>query len=142
MSTLAYSYARFSSAAQGEGDSELRQLDAARQYAAEKGFLLDESLGVDRGLSGFSGENLSEGVLGEFIRQCKAGKIPRGSALLIENPDRLSRQKFAQAYAKIYQPVLEADIELHFVSLRCVLRPNHSFVDLLQVGVEIDRATS
>jgi DNA invertase Pin-like site-specific DNA recombinase len=142
MPTLAYSYARFSSTAQGEGDSERRQLDAARQYVEEKGFLLDESLGVDRGLSGFSGENLSEGVLREFVRQCKAGKIPRGSALLIENPDRLSRQKFAQAYAKIYQPVLEANIELHFVSLRCVLRPNHSFVDLLQVGVEIDRATS
>ena len=50
--------------------------------------------------------------------------------------------KVPQAYAKIYQPVLEANIELHFVSLRCVLRPNHFFVDLLQVGVEIDRATS
>jgi hypothetical protein len=37
---------------------------------------------------------------------------------------------------------LEAGIELHFVSLRCVLKPNHSFVDLLQVEVEIDRATS
>jgi hypothetical protein len=38
--------------------------------------------------------------------------------------------------------VLEAGIELHFISLRCVLKPDHSFADLLQVGVEIDRAVS
>ena len=142
MSVTAYSYARFSSAAQADGDSERRQLEDARRYAEEKGFQLDESLGVDRGLSGFSGENFTLGVLGEFIRAVRAGKIAAGSLLLVENPDRLSRQKFAVAYGKIYQPVLEAGIEIHFVSLRCVLRPNHSFVDLLQVGVEIDRAVS
>jgi DNA invertase Pin-like site-specific DNA recombinase len=104
MPVTAYSYARFSSAAQSEGDSERRQLADARVYAAEKGFTLDESLGVDRGLSGFSGEKLALGVLGEFVRQVRAGKIARGSALLVENPDRLSRQKFAVAYARIYQP--------------------------------------
>ena len=50
MPTVAYSYARFSSVAQSDGDSERRQLEDARHYAAEKGFTLDESLGVDRGL--------------------------------------------------------------------------------------------
>jgi DNA invertase Pin-like site-specific DNA recombinase len=142
MPTVAYSYARFSSVAQSNGDSERRQLEDARRYAAEKGFALDESLGVDRGLSGFSGENLAAGVLGEFVRQARGGKIAQGSVLIVENPDRISRQKFAIAYARFYQPVLEAGIEIHFVSLRCVLKPNHSFVDLLQVGVEMDRATS
>jgi DNA invertase Pin-like site-specific DNA recombinase len=140
--TVAYSYARFSSVAQSDGDSERRQLEDARHYAAEKGFALDESLGVDRGLSGFSGENLAAGVLGQFVRQARAGKIAQGSVLIVENPDRISRQKFATAYARFYQPVLEAGIEIHFVSLRCVLKPNHSFVDLLQVGVDMDRATS
>jgi DNA invertase Pin-like site-specific DNA recombinase len=72
----------------------------------------------------------------------RGGKIAQGSVLIVENPDRNSRQKFATAYASFYQPVLEAGIEIHFVSLRCVLKPNHSFVDLLQVGVEMDRATS
>jgi hypothetical protein len=140
--TVAYSYARFSSVAQSDGDSERRQLEDARHYAAEKGFALDESLGVDRGLSGFSGENLAAGVLGQFVRQARAGKIAKGSVLIVENPDRISRQKFATAYARFYQPVLEAGIEIHFVSPRCVLKPNHSFVDLLQVGVDMDRATS
>ena len=97
---------------------------------------------MDRGLSGFSGENLAAGVLGEFVRQARAGKIAKGSVLIVENPDRISRQKFATAYARFYQPVLEAGIEIHFVSLRCVLKPNHSFVDLSQVGVDMDRANS
>jgi DNA invertase Pin-like site-specific DNA recombinase len=133
---------RFSSSGQQFGDSERRQLEDTRRYAEEKGFLLDESLGVDRGLSGFTGDNLTIGVLKLFIDKIKQGKIARESALMVENPDRLSRRKFAQVYASIYQPLLEAGIEIHFMSIRQVLKPNHSFVDLLAIGVEIDRAVS
>ena len=100
MPTVAYSYARFSSVAQSDGDSERRQLEDAHRYAAERGFVLNESLGVDRGLSGFSGENLAAGVLGEFVRQARDGEIAKGSVLIVENPDRISRQKFATAYAR------------------------------------------
>jgi hypothetical protein len=138
----AYSYLRYSSAAQGNGDSFRRQLEDTRAYAAQAGFTLDESLGVDRGLSGFTGENLVKGVLGSFLRNVACGKIRRGSVLIIENPDRLSRRKFGEVYSWIYSPLLSAGIELHFLRPQCVLRPGHSFIDLLQVGVEIDRAVS
>jgi DNA invertase Pin-like site-specific DNA recombinase len=81
------------------GDSERRQLETVRKYAADKGFTLDESIGVDRGKSGRTGANISDGALGEFLKRVAAGEIAPGSALLVENPDRISRQKFAIAYA-------------------------------------------
>jgi hypothetical protein len=36
--------------------------------------------------------------------------------------------------------ILSAGIEIHFLSICDVLKPNHSFTDILRVGVEIDRA--
>jgi hypothetical protein len=54
------------------------------------------------------------------------------------SPDRVSRQRFSEAYPS-YQRILNAGIEIHFLSIRDVLKPNHSFTDNLRVGVEIDR---
>ena len=59
---IAYSYARFSTPEQERGDSERRQIEAARQYAEQHGFVLDESIVVDRGVSAFAGKNVSEGA--------------------------------------------------------------------------------
>jgi hypothetical protein len=59
----------------------------------------------------------------------------------VENPDRVSRQRFSEAYPT-YQRILKAGIEIHFLSIRDVLKPDHSFTDLLRVGIEIDRANS
>ncbi|MDX6463258.1 MAG: hypothetical protein QOE55_6955, partial [Acidobacteriaceae bacterium] len=85
---IAYSYARFSTPEQDRGDSERRQIEAARQYAEQHGFVLDESIVVDRGISAFAGKNVSEGALGEFIKRLERKKIARGSALFVESPDR------------------------------------------------------
>jgi hypothetical protein len=63
----AYSYTRFSTLKQEQGDSERRQIESARLYAAERGYPLDESIAVDRGKSVWTGKNISEGALGEFI---------------------------------------------------------------------------
>jgi DNA invertase Pin-like site-specific DNA recombinase len=142
MAQIAYSYVRFSTAEQGLGDSERRQIEDTRQYAEQYGFSLDQSAPwVDRGVSGYRGKNISDGALGEFIRRVKAGKIPKGSALLVENPDRISRQPFSECWPW-YQAILEGGVELHFLSIRRVLRPKHAFADVLQIGVEIDRGNS
>jgi hypothetical protein len=37
---------------------------------------------------------------------------------------------------------LNAGIEIHFPSIREVLRPHHSFTDFLRIGIEIDRGNS
>jgi hypothetical protein len=45
---------------------------------------------IDRELSGFTGSNIANGALGEFIERIEASKIPTGSALFVESPDRIS----------------------------------------------------
>jgi len=88
----AYSYARWSSSQQGQGDSLRRQLDLSRKYAAKHALDLDESF-RDPGVSAYRGKNRVEGALANFIAQIEAGKVTPGSYLLIESLDRLSREQ-------------------------------------------------
>lgn len=90
---LAYSYIRFSSPEQARGTSLGRQVDRAREYAAKNGLRLDDSLTFkDLGVSAYDQSNLGPGsALGQFLDLVKAGRVPRGSYLLIESLDRLSR---------------------------------------------------
>jgi DNA invertase Pin-like site-specific DNA recombinase len=139
---VAYSYIRFSTPQQELGDSERRQVEDTRAYAEQNDFILDESIGVDRGVSGFTGSNIANGALGEFIKRIEAGKIPKRSALFVESPDRISRQPFSECWP-YYQRILKGEIEIHFLSIRHgVLKPNHSFGDLIQLGIDIDRSNS
>ena len=110
---IVYSYTRFSTPRQEEGDSERRQIEAARQYAAENAFILDESIGVDRGKSAWTGANIADGALGAFIKRIEAHQIPKGSVLIVESPDRISRQTFSEAYPT-YQRILNAGIKVIF----------------------------
>jgi DNA invertase Pin-like site-specific DNA recombinase len=96
MPVKAYSYARFSSRAQAEGDSLRRQLSAAYAYAEANGLELDTSL-QDLGVSAFTGANRVKGALKSFMDRVESGEIPRGSLLLIDSMDRLSRQDVTQA---------------------------------------------
>lgn len=93
---VAYSYMRFSSEKQGIGDSIRRQKDLALQFIErnpELGLELDTSLQLtDEGLSAYKGVAQSKGSLGVFIRLVEDGKIDKGSYLLVESLDRLSRQ--------------------------------------------------
>ena len=73
------------------------------------------------------------------LKRIESKTIPRGSILIVESPDRASRQRFSEAYPT-YQRILSAGIEIHFLSIRDVLKPEHSFTNILRVGVEIDRA--
>ncbi len=88
----AYSYTRFSTPEQEKGDSLRRQTQAARDYARRNGLELDETLTIrDPGVSGFRGKNFQKGALGAFVKAVESGKIRKGSYLLVENFDRLSR---------------------------------------------------
>ena len=92
----AYSYARFSTAKQADGDSLRRQFSQAYAYAEKHGLNLDVSL-VDRGVSSFRGKNRLKGALGSFLRMVEDGEIPAGSYLLVDSMDRLSREDVVQA---------------------------------------------
>ena len=95
----AYSYIRFSTPEQRKGDSLRRQTEFSERYAAEHGLVLDNSLRLqDLGVSAYSGEHRSgKGALGQFLKLVEMGKIEKGSVLLVESLDRLSREEITEA---------------------------------------------
>lgn len=91
---IGYSYKRYSSPQQGDGDSIRRQTSLARAWCQRNGVRLDTGTTYeDRGKSAFRGKNRETGVLRQFLGDVESGRIPRGSVLLIENMDRLSRER-------------------------------------------------
>ncbi len=97
----AFSYARFSTAEQQEGRSLKRQEEAAKAYCARHGLNLDERSFTDLGVSAYHGANATHGQLGDFLDLVKEGRIPKGSVLIVENIDRLSRLPPDEATALI-----------------------------------------
>ena len=94
----AYSYLRMSTPEQLKGDSLRRQTQQSADYAAANGLHLVENFILqDIGLSGFRGENVAYGQLGGFLRAIEAGDVPKGSVLLVESLDRISRQEVTTA---------------------------------------------
>lgn len=99
MATKAYSYLRFSTPEQAHGDSARRQSTLAQEYAARHGLELDDTLTYrDEGVSAFRGLNMAEGSrLGAFLAAVREGVVAQGSYLLVENLDRISRDKIRAA---------------------------------------------
>ena len=106
----AYSYIRFSSAKQQGGDSVERQTKLSVNYAAKHGLELDTQLNMsDLGISAFDGSNLKKGALGQFLQLVEQSRIEKGSYLLVESLDRLSRDKVMDAFS-IFSDILRAGI--------------------------------
>jgi DNA invertase Pin-like site-specific DNA recombinase len=106
MTNIAFSYLRFSTAAQAAGDSRRRQLGLAEKYAAEHKLTLDKHLSFrDLGVSAFRGQNAKEGALRAFLEAIEHNLVPRGSTLLVESLDRLSRDQIIAAQALFLQIV-------------------------------------
>ena len=105
-----YSYIRFSTPDQALGHSLSRQMQLSRKYAEKHDFVLDESLSFqDLGVSAFNGIHRTKGALGEFLQCVHSGQIPKGSVLLVESLDRLSREKVLEALSKFIE-IIQNDI--------------------------------
>lgn len=98
---IAFSYVRFSTPEQAAGDSLARQTTAAQGWCERNKVTLDASTTLhDLGTSGFKGkhrENPDRNALASFLKAVGAGKVPRGSYLIIENFDRLTREDLQPA---------------------------------------------
>src|SRR5574343_835351 len=98
MATTAYSYIRFSTPEQMFGDSLRRQMESSLAYAEAHGLTLDTTLNLrDLGISAFRGANVEKGRLGAFIKAIDEGLVAKGSYLLVESLDRLSRAEVMDA---------------------------------------------
>lgn len=96
--TRVISYTRFSSRKQAKGLSYVRQIEAAREWCRENGHTLDESDQFnDLGVSAFSGANAATGALAELQKMLSEGKIERGTVLVVEALDRITRQTLTRA---------------------------------------------
>lgn len=92
------SYTRFSSRKQARGLSYVRQIESAREWCRENGYTLDESDQFnDHGVSAFSGANAETGALAELQKMLANGKIERGTILIVEALDRITRQTLTKA---------------------------------------------
>lgn len=116
----AYSYVRYSSKIQENGDSTRRQIELSEKYAQEHGLDLDESLRMqDEGVSAFDGSNVNKGELSEFLKDVEAGRVAVGSYLLVESLDRLSRADVLSAL-RVFMAILEAGIVIVTMADRMV----------------------
>lgn len=110
--TKAYSYIRFSTPEQLKGDSLRRQKEASEQYAKDNGLTLDTTLNMqDLGLSAFHGINRIKGALGRFLQHVESGTIEKGSVLIVENLDRLSREQVLDALNQ-FTSIIQSGIKI------------------------------
>jgi DNA invertase Pin-like site-specific DNA recombinase len=106
----AYSYLRFSTPEQSKGDSQRRQTQLAEAYASRHGLGLDNRLTFkDLGVSAYQGRNLETGQLGAFLAAVNTGLVERGSYLLVESLDRISRRTARKA-VRVMENLCEAGI--------------------------------
>jgi len=108
-----YSYIRFSTPGQINGDSLRRQTALAEKWANANGHVLDDSLRLqDLGVSGFSGANQTKGsAFGDFMEQVSQGRIVPGSILLVENLDRVSREQVSKSFSTLLD-IINAGVKI------------------------------
>jgi DNA invertase Pin-like site-specific DNA recombinase len=108
----AYSYVRISTGRQRLGDGVRRQIEISEEYAKRHNLNPDEKFRLhDLGISAFKGANIAGGQLGKFLDAVKCGLIPRGSYLLMESLDRLSRQEILKSFV-IFADLINSGINV------------------------------
>jgi DNA invertase Pin-like site-specific DNA recombinase len=139
----AYSYIRFSSKKQMDGDSLRRQTERAEKYVAshpELDLELDNNLSFqDLGVSGFRGANITDGGLSEFLEAVRSGLVEAGSYLIVENLDRVSRLPFKKA-ARVLEDICELDINVVTLSDGTIYTKDSDLADYIRAALEFERA--
>jgi DNA invertase Pin-like site-specific DNA recombinase len=140
----AYSYQRFSSIKQKDGDSTKRQTDAAENFCNQFGLTLVDTF-RDEGMSGFKGKNFSnESALSAFLKLVESGAVESGSVLVVENMDRLSRQSILPCMTK-FMEIINKGVSLGVISQNKILDTKsitENPMELMLVLVEFARANN
>lgn len=108
--TLAFSYRRYSSLNQSDTSLERQGKDNLK-ICVEHGWTLVD-LPPDRAVSAWHGVNRITGVLGSFIKRVKAGQVPKGSVVIIEQLDRFGRDE-VDIVLNDFCNLLRADIRIY-----------------------------
>lgn len=117
-------YRRFSTDEQeaGSTDTLSRQLERCQAFAAARGWEVVDVI-TDKGRSAFKGEHLRpDAALGQFVEEVQAGTIARGTVLIAERLDRLSRRPVDETMAWIHT-LTTAGVEIALADTAEVFRP-------------------
>ena len=115
-SPVFWSYLRWSTPPQEWGDSERRQIEPGRAWAAARGMEFVDDY-RDPGISAWTGKNLTKGALGRFIADVGSHpddpSLPQpGDYLGVESIDRLSRSEHIFDAAEILNTLWKKGITL------------------------------
>lgn len=98
----AYSYIRMSTRGQEHGDSLRRQKDRMYEFISKRDLELVENY-RDIGVSAYRRLNYTHGELRAFIDAVDRGDVEKGSYLIIESMDRLSRATATTAFSMMIE---------------------------------------
>jgi hypothetical protein len=136
-----YSYIRFSDPQQARGDSLRRQTEATEAWCKRNGAVLDTSLTLrDLGKSAFRGSHRDDkAALGAFLRAINQGKVPKGSFLVLENLDRLSREQEVPA-CHLLTSILMAGVKVvQLFPQEMILTEQSNGWELMRAVMELSR---
>jgi DNA invertase Pin-like site-specific DNA recombinase len=123
---IAVSFLRYSRPEQHKGHSTKRQTGGAEAWCEHKGIPLDRVLKHEG--SALRGKQRADTTaLGKFLEDVWSGRVPRGSFLIIENLDRLSREDEMTALG-LWMDILKLGI--HIVTLQPEVIYRHDKIDL------------
>ncbi len=136
---VGYSYVRFSSEKQRQGDSLRRQVEATEAYCKTNNIELNTTLSFrDLAVSARQGANL-DGGLGEFLVACEQGVINQNSVLIIENLDRISRQSPKDAM-RLLQNILKYVDVYTLMDGKLYTEDTYDMLDIITSVVIMQRA--
>ena len=137
----AYSFLRMSTDLQLKGDSRRRQLQASQAYAEAHDLdLANDAQLEDIGISAYKGANVKDGALGQFLAAVKGGHVEKGSYLIVESLDRLSREEILPAHT-LFLSIVQSGINLVTLTDQRVYRAKTTgVVDMITSLVIMERA--
>jgi DNA invertase Pin-like site-specific DNA recombinase len=117
MPRIAYSLIRWSDPTQRKGHSQERQDNFAGVWCQAHGVRLDDSMCmVLDGQSAFRGHHRKHSSkklrpLADFLDAIRTGRVSKGSILILENIDRLSREEIDEAW-ELFRSILKAGVDV------------------------------
>jgi DNA invertase Pin-like site-specific DNA recombinase len=141
---IGYSYLRVSSAGQvGDAHTGLdRQADQFLPFCERHGLVPVLDPLIDAGVSAYRGRNRRKGALAAWLAAARAGDVPPGSVLVVEDLDRFSREAPADTLRTVLNEVFGLGLALAVVRFDAVLSEAEFNANIgaalqLQIGVSM-----
>jgi DNA invertase Pin-like site-specific DNA recombinase len=142
----AFSYIRFSTPEQSAGDSLRRQTEDAAAWCQAHSAHLDETTTLhDLGKSAFTGarrKNPDRHALAAFLKLVESGRVRKGSYLIVENLDRLTREDIQPALLLVLN-LLQAGVRIvQLKPVEMVFDDKSDTLPVMMMIIELSRGHS